>query len=199
MIPTVTTDTNSIRHLLRAATAGHHAEVDARFAPLVANGEASYAEFLRASASAIYPLEGALRAAGVVRILPDWSDRARSEALRADLVALDVAEPMPADAPAISSEAYLFGVLYVLEGSRLGARMLARQILSSANARMRRATRYLQHGEGKPLWPTFLQRLESSAAVKRIPEQAVAGACAAFARFGTGATVKRQREMRDAG
>jgi heme oxygenase len=139
----------------------------------------------------VYPLERALHAAGVARVLPDWSDRARSEALRADLAALDVPEPEAADAPALRGEAYLFGVLYVLEGSRLGAKLLTRQILSDASARMRRATRYLRHGEGKPLWQTFLERLETSAAVKHSPEQAIAGACAAFSCFGAGHASQR--------
>ena len=184
MIPSVTSDTGSIRHLLRSATADHHAAVDTRFAPLVSKGESAYAEFLRASASAVYPLEQALHAAGVVRLLPDWDERARSEALRADLATLDIAEPAAAETPAVRGEAYLYGVLYVLEGSRLGAKLLSRQILSNASARMRRATRYLRHGEGKPLWQTFLERLETSVAVKHAPQQAVAGACDAFACFG---------------
>ena len=78
---------------------------------------------------------------------------------------------------------FLFGVLYVLEGSRLGARLLTRQILASGDPHLRRATRYLRHGEGKPFWQTFLARLESSIAVRRSPERAVAGAVAAFACF----------------
>ena len=58
-------DAGSIRLLLRSATAGQHAQVDAHFAPLVASGEPAYADFLRASARAIYPLERALDAANV--------------------------------------------------------------------------------------------------------------------------------------
>jgi heme oxygenase (biliverdin-IX-beta and delta-forming) len=174
---------DSVRSLLRSATADCHAEVDARFAPMVANGASRYAEFLSASAAALWPLERALNAADVTRILPDWEDRSRSAALDADLSELGIPCPAAAPVPRLDGEAFLFGVLYVLEGSRLGAKLLTRQILGSSNPHLHRATRYLQHGEGKPLWQTFLARLESSIAVRRSPERAVAGAVAAFACF----------------
>jgi hypothetical protein len=44
---------------------------------------------------------------------------------------------------------------------------------------------YLRHGEGLPCWQTFVERLDSSATVRRSPEDAVAGAhTAAFRWFG---------------
>ena len=73
--------------------------------------------------------------------------------------------------------------------SRLGAKVLTRTVLTGATERMRAATRYLRHGEGRRrLRPTFLERLESSLAVKRSPHAAIAGARAAFARFGASNT-----------
>ena len=174
---------DSLRGLLRSATAGCHAEVDARFAPMVANGSSRYGEFLSASAGALWPLEQALNAADVVRLFPDWNERSRSAALDADLAQLGIPRPPVSSAPRLDGEAFLFGVLYVLEGSRLGARLLTRQILASGDPQLYRATRYLRHGEDKPLWQTFLSRLESSIAVRHAPEHAVAGAVAAFGCF----------------
>ena len=116
-------------------------------------------------------------------LLPDWNERSRSAALDADLAELGIPCPPVATAPRLDGEAFLFGVLYVLEGSRLGARLLTRQILANGDPHLRRATRYLRHGEGKPFWQTFLARLEASIAVRRSPERAVAGAVAAFACF----------------
>lgn len=174
------TSPDSLRDLLRSATADCHAEVDARFAPMVANGSSRYAEFLSASAAALWPLEQALNAADVVHLLPDWNERSRSAALDADLAELGIPCPPITSAPRLDGEAFLFGVLYVLEGSRLGAKFLTRQILVSGDPQLHRATRYLRHGEGKPFWQTFLARLESSSAVWRAPERAVAGAVAAF-------------------
>lgn len=174
---------DSLRGLLRSATADCHAAVDARFAPMVANGASRYGEFLSVSAGALWPLERELKAADVAHVLPDWDERSRSAALGADLEDLGIPCPPVSPSPRLEGEAFLFGVLYVLEGSRLGARLLTRQILATGDPQLHRATRYLRHGEGKPLWQTFLARLESSIAVRSAPERAVAGAIAAFACF----------------
>jgi heme oxygenase (biliverdin-IX-beta and delta-forming) len=152
----------SVRHLLRSATATDHAEVDARFATLIGRGVAGYGEFLQLSAAAIGPLEEALREANVERMLPDWEDRSRGASLRADLADLGVSTPPAARPPSLGGEAHQFGVLYVLEGSRLGAKVLIRRLLASPGLQTLRPLRYLRHGEGLPLWPTFVEQLESS-------------------------------------
>ena len=172
----------SVRHLLRSATAKDHAEVNDRFASLIGRGVAGYREFLQLSAAAVGPVEEALREAHVERILPDWEDRSRTASLRADLAELGVTTLWQ---PPLGGEAHQFGVVYVLEGSRLGAKVLVRQLLASSDLQMLRAMRYLRHGEGLPLWQTFVERLESSAAVRRSPADAIAGAHAAFRWFGT--------------
>jgi heme oxygenase len=182
----------SVRETLRAATADLHAAIDARFAPLIGAGAAGYREFLGASAAAIVPLERALGAANVRRILPDWAQRARTEALLADLADLQSeppAEQALAAVPDMSTEAFQFGVLYVLEGSRLGARILLRHVQQDGDPRVRSATRYLRHGEGGGFWRGYLDRLEASAAVTQDPDGAVAGAQTAFALFGAGAAL----------
>jgi heme oxygenase (biliverdin-IX-beta and delta-forming) len=173
----------SIRYLLRSATATNHAQVDERIAELIGQGEAGYREFLRLSAVAIRPLEESLSAANVECILPDWRERSRWASLRADLADLGMTPAPAAPVPRLDGEAYQFGVLYVLEGSRLGANVLLRRLLAMPSLPPLRALRYLRHGEGHPLWHTFLERLESSAAVRRSPMEAIAGAKAAFRFF----------------
>jgi heme oxygenase (biliverdin-IX-beta and delta-forming) len=181
--------TRPIRDILRHATAEHHAAVDRRFAPLIAQGMSGYVEFLLASAAAVIPLERALTARGVDRILPRWQARTREAALREDLEALDALDTLCAarrvgDAtPDIGGEAHQFGVLYVLEGSRLGGRILARDVQAHPDARVRGATRYLRHGENDRLWQSFLSALEASEPTRRAVCDAIAGAQAAFAMF----------------
>jgi heme oxygenase len=174
----------SARYLLRSATAKDHADVDGRFGSLIGRGVTGYLEFLLLSAAAVGPIEEALRDAHVERILPDWEDRSRAASLRADLAELGVVTPMAARPPSLGGEAHQFGIAYVLEGSRLGARVLVRRLLASPDLDTPRAMRYLRHGEGLPLWQTFVERLESSAAVRRSPEDAIAGAHTAFRWFG---------------
>lgn len=172
----------SARGYLRAATNDLHARLDARLAPLVTQGDAGYREFLLRSAMALLPLEQALNEADVSNLLADWPQRSRSSALRMDLAALSLREPLGAAAPEVRGEAFQFGMLYVLEGSRLGARLLLAEVEALSRA-SQAATRYLSHGQGLSLWPSFLQRLEASQQVWREPEQAAAGARAVFRQF----------------
>jgi heme oxygenase len=168
---------------LRAATADLHAELDCGLAPLIKHGDAGYARFLLCSAAALLPIEQALAAADVATLLPDWPLRSRSHFIRLDLAELMLCEPRLFPPPEVCDEAFQFGMLYVLEGSRLGARLLLREAQARLSPAARTATRYLSHGQGQPLWPTFLQRLEASPDVRRNPKQAAIGACAAFRLF----------------
>jgi heme oxygenase (biliverdin-IX-beta and delta-forming) len=177
------TTARSARGYLRAATKDLHTRLDARLAPLVLQGDPGYREFLFRSAMALLPVEQALNEAGVVNVLPDWPQRCRSSALALDLAALSLPQPEPAAFPEVRGEAFQFGMLYVLEGSRLGARLLLAEVEAMLPATGQAATRYLSHGQGLPLWPTFLQRLEASEQVRREPEQALAGARAVFRQF----------------
>lgn len=178
----------SLRDRLKTETAAAHAAVDARFSAVLAEGAAGYARFLSMSAQALLPLEADLEAAGVADLLPDWSRRSRAAALRADLAIFGLSTPATrGEGLREAGEAYLFGVLYVLEGSRLGAKFLARRVAAQADPRVRAAMRYLRHGDGEGLWPSFLRRLEASAAARHAPDRAVAGARAGFHRFGASA------------
>lgn len=175
--------TTPIRELLRSATASAHADVDRRMGAMIGAGARGYAEFLIESAAAVLPLEHALTEAGAASLLPDWEKRRRTDALRADLATLGAQPSTLACVSHVGGEAHQLGMLYVLEGSRLGARVLLCDIEASGNERMRAATRYLRHGEGHRFWPTFLATLEASHAVRRAPHDAIAGAQAAFALF----------------
>ncbi len=170
--------------MLRAATANLHAEVDARFSGPFGTDRHAYEAFLTALARAVLPLERALEAGGVERLLPDWTERRRSQALMRDLDILDVAVPPARDVSATTDEARLFGRLYVLEGSRLGGKLLVKRAAESGDPGVRAATHYLGHGAGGDLWRGFLQRLEASEAVLDSPQRTLLGAREAFGLFG---------------
>jgi heme oxygenase len=173
----------SIRTLLRQATATLHEQLDARVMRMLAGGEPGYAAFLRGSAAAVFPLENALEAARVASILPDWELRSRRNALSLDLADLgETVEPIP-PFTATDTDAFSFGILYVLEGSRLGAALLASRMPKYPSERAGMATRYLKHGAGQGLWPSFLEHLEAAQSVRSAPHEAVSGAQSAFAAF----------------
>ncbi|WP_148716235.1 biliverdin-producing heme oxygenase [Chitinolyticbacter meiyuanensis] len=171
----------SLRLTLRDATRDLHHELDALLDDAPFADAARYARFLRRQAAALVPLEAALEAAGVAALLPDWPQRRRSAALQADLALLG---ELPRQYPVLDQAcdpAASWGLLYVLEGSRLGARQLKRALDAQGDTAMRAASNYLAHGEGLPLWPDFLRRLEALDPAVHAPAQA--GARQAFGLF----------------
>lgn len=170
------------RERLRQATAEAHRRLDADIACRDLSNRDIYRRFLLGHAGVLTPLEVALETAGVERLLPDWPQRRRRDALAADLAELGVRPPEARTGPSIDGEAALMGALYVLEGSRLGGVVLARQA-AGGPPEVRNALRYLTHGHGSGLWPAYLVRLEESAAVRAEPLVAEASALAVFAAF----------------
>lgn len=170
-----------IRDRLRDATAETHAALDREFGAYDLTRRTGYRRFLAANAAALLPLEQALERSGVRQIMPDWEQRARSHAILADLAFFaDSARPLALDG--LLDRDRLLGTLYVLEGSRLGARVLVKLAMRSADPDVRAATAYLRHGEGRGLWPSFLSLLEREGASADEAEL-IAGADAAFAMF----------------
>lgn len=143
---------SSLRDRLRAATSESHAALDAQVAAWRIETTVGYGAFLSASALAIAPLERALERAGVAEWLPDWPGRVRRTVLAKDLAALGLETP-PFATALVPSQDFGAGLLYVLEGSRLGARVLARQVSASGHDL---PLAYLTQGEGDDLWRTFL-------------------------------------------
>ena len=183
----------SIRSLLREATAPAHGRVDDAFTRLRLGQRNDYREFLTAHASVILPLEVLAGQSGAGQILDDWSSRRRTDALLNDLAALGLQPPPPLlldshsggshGGGSYGSPAWVLGVLYVLEGSRLGAQVLRRRVLAGADTECWAATAYLSHGIGQGLWPSFLIKLEASPYAKGDTGPVIAGARDAFAAF----------------
>lgn len=172
--------TPSLRDVLKQATAQAHARLDQSLRADDLRTLPGYRRFLESNAAALLPLEAALRQAGAARILPDWEDRARGAAILADLAMVggslrDCAEIR------LAGDSAVLGTLYVLEGSRLGARYLLRHVKASREARVREATSYLGHGAGRPFWPDFLGILEQHRSIDT--EAMVQAADEAFALF----------------
>lgn len=145
------------RDRLRAATAESHAALDAVVSSRRLETPQGYGAFLSASAAALAPLEVALERAAVTDWLPDWPRRTRRAALVSDLAALGL-EPPPSRTAFVPSRDFGVGLLYVLEGSRLGARFLARQARAGLDDP---PLAYLTHGAGEDLWRSFLLWLEA--------------------------------------
>lgn len=161
-------DVGRIRLALRDATMEDHRRVDALFTPYALDRREDYRAFLIAHARAVGAIESVA--------LPD---RPRLPLLAQDLDSLGVAMPAPLPFVAMATDGYRWGMLYALEGSRLGGAMLARQVGQGL------PTAYLTAAHDKGEWKAFQAALECAAAKggEGWLDDAVQGARSAFALF----------------
>ncbi len=120
-------DPARVRARLREATSDVHAALDDRFAGIGGASPRTYHAFIRMNDACHRALEPWLR-----RVLPATVPALRTlftEPLSRDMDAMAL-EPLPVPTVAFAGAdiAEAAGAVYVLDGSRLGARMIARQI-----------------------------------------------------------------------
>jgi heme oxygenase len=162
---------------LRDATADLHEAADSLGHDFDLSTTAGYTRFLRAHARALLPLEAALEAGGIEDFLPDWPQRRRGAALRADLAALGEVVPQ-ASRLYLHTAAAALGAAYVLEGSRMGNGLLLRRVRGSGLP-----AAYLAHAGAPGGWPGFLAQLEPALRVPALWQAAAEGARTAFTLF----------------
>lgn len=163
--------------VLRDDTRDAHDAVDAVYGGFDLADRRSYAAFLSAHAAIVLPLETMLDDAGIATLVDDWPDRRRAPAIAADLTALSRPLPPPLACPPVAGDAGLLGALYVLEGSRLGGRMLARQVASDF------PREYLDPDQPTGHWSKLLVRLEELLYTDHRVTEAIVSARAVFASF----------------
>ncbi len=162
---------------LKARTDAAHARVDALFSRLNLADLADYRTFLSAQAGPHLAVEASVDSAGAERILPDWPQRRRAAALRADLAELGIA-PVADDEPfSFASDAEMLGAVYVLEGSRLGGSLLKRQVVDTA------PRRFLDQDQAPGAWRKLLEKLDEALYDQPRREAAADMAEQVFARF----------------
>jgi len=95
---------------------------------------------------------------------------------------MDVAcDPLPV--PEFKSTAEMLGAVYVLEASRMGARVMLARLAQHPDSSAMGATAYLRHGFGKRFWPTFLTILENHPDAQADTAGVVQGAKIAYGMF----------------
>jgi heme oxygenase len=172
----------SIRETLRERTAAAHQRLDGLWDIASLHERGPYTQFLQATAAALVPLEARLCETGVEALLTDWAMRSRTASIQADLAGLGAVAPS-CPAPALASAEEQFGALYVLEGSRLGGAMIAREVARSQDEAVLANRRYLGHGQGDHFWQSFLEQLDRVPRTESELELVCAGASETFALF----------------
>ena len=161
------------RSEIRTATRGRHDDVDGIYSQFDLTDPAGYAAFLHAQARALIPLECWLEGSPAFSF---WT--ARAPMLCQDLAEMGYSPPAALVAVTLPrSEATLWGVSYVMEGSRLGGKFLARGIPASLPTSFLTST-------GKP-WPKFLDAMNLAALAggEMWRRRAIAAAHACFGVF----------------
>lgn len=169
----------SARDLLRSATGIVHQRLDDAMSARDWTDAAHYSTFLLVQADVLPAVEDALVRVGFDRALPGWSPTRRGASLHEDLAGLDVARPVPDPWPLPLDDGTAWGVAYVLEGSRLGGKLLLRRAQASPSPAVRRNTRFLGHSEAVR-WPIFLASMEAALPGDAERKRAVRGAHGVF-------------------
>ena len=182
------TPTQDLRDHLRTRTAAAHrdaeASVDLNAALTDRDTYAAYLHRMRAWHRAIEPtVWDALDA----ERWSWWTDHRRRvlDRLDADLAALPApaADEAPPPPPVAAGPAAALGVAYVVQGSGVGAQIIARRARQRLGPDL--PAGFLHHAAGAdadpPVWPRFIAALNASEAD---PAAALRGADAAFASFG---------------
>ncbi|MDZ7735241.1 MAG: biliverdin-producing heme oxygenase [Gammaproteobacteria bacterium] len=146
-----------------------------------------YIALLRALYSVFRPLEADLLDSAPM-VAGDLGYRPRCTDLESDLVALAADLPVvDRGVPRAStrSAAAQVGCLYVLEGSRLGGKVIARQLASTLSLSPDRGMRFFAGSPGAngPDWLQFCRRAESLCGSPPARKAAVVAAAATFTLF----------------
>lgn len=168
------------RERLRAQTSEVHRQLDQW---LDASGAFTRADAYRGFIAGMVRFYGAaVHAIGpdLARVWPGWSRWNPLQALIQDALALRVQPPALRLQGDFSTAGAQLGLLYVVVGSSLGARVLVRR-LSDMPAAVRGAGQYLGHLDAERwAWPDFVETLESAALDEAAELELQSGALSAF-------------------
>lgn len=163
--------------MLRERTRSAHDRVDAAFGRFDLADRLAYGEFLAAQAAAILPVEERLTATGAAQISPAWQEHRRARLLLADLASLGLKLPPLVGAPVLPCTEAVAGALYVLEGSRLGAKLLSRTVPAAF------PSSFLNAPQDAGRWAGFVKSLDLLLDTPHRQGVAVAAALETFACF----------------
>ncbi len=141
---------------LRELTRAEHDRVDLLYSQFKLDAPASYASFLLAQGAAHCAVEAELERAGVAGVLADWPARRRSDLVAADLGELGLRVPERVFGRHLAGLPQILGAVYVLEGSRLGGKVLAKRLYPGA------PRRFLAAVGGRSAWPLLVNLLNQN-------------------------------------
>ena len=167
----------NVASFLREKTRPEHLRTEAVYTHFNLATVNGYACFLTAQASAFLAVERSLDDAGAAEVVDDWAARRRGDLLRDDLDRLAISDVRFQAPIAFDQPAAILGAIYVLEGSRHGARILRSQVPDGL------PTRFMGADGAQGAWRTFLLSLNDLLRDAYDAEFAVAAARTVFGAF----------------
>ena len=148
-----------MRDILRKHTKKLHEELDKAFITIDLQNQNDYEKFLNIHAWAIIPLEKKLRESENFLLIPSAEKRLRSQTIKNDLAQLGLSLPQTSlpTMSYINAVSEIAGIMYVLEGSRLGAKVLVKQIKQVPQL----PTSFLNHGKDENYWSSYISWLNN--------------------------------------
>lgn len=182
----MTTTPSSLSQRLKNETAAQHERMHALMTmadPFASR--AQYARFVAAQYVFQRDVEHLFADAQVQATVPDLAQRGRADASLADLNDLEAAVPGDSVATAAVAMPEALGWIYVSEGSTLGAAFLFKEAGQKLGLDEGFGARNLAaYPEGRArVWKRFVEALDAPS-LKPAQEQELAGARAAYERFG---------------
>lgn len=152
--------------------------MDALYGCLSLDRREGLAHFLHAHTVALDAIEQAIRANKPSMDCPLHL----SAIARRDLARLGAPCPSPGIFPELA-DAHPWGLIYVIAGAHLGARVLKERWKRSTDTAVRQAGEYLSASEMKTYWPIFVKQLNALEPTPAETSSILSGADAAFAVF----------------
>ncbi|TMN33608.1 biliverdin-producing heme oxygenase [Pseudoalteromonas sp. S2755] len=174
---------------LKHATADTHDNVDKSIMAQnpFANTQ-SYLDFLRLQFYFLKDVSALYEHPELLALIPDLAARRRLGLLEQDFIDLETAIPAPYLMPEVTNKtdvARALGWLYVVEGSKVGAAMLGKQVEAKLSYNAQYGARYLAGpGAGRgSAWRELVQIIDSIELSEQQEQALVEGARQAFTRF----------------
>lgn len=147
------------RFLLRNATRTAHDALDAMIGGF--DTVETYRRYLAGTARFRLPVEAGLNAISMPVALGDWRPTFVAAQIRRDLERFELAPSAESAAPLhTETDSALYGILYVLEGSGLGARLLARRAAELGLGEETGAAHLFAQAGNNHAWQAFVVALE---------------------------------------
>lgn len=169
----------SRRFQLRNSTAAEHEMLDAMVGTF--SDRAGYEAYVRSVYAFRLPLERALEEADFPSAFLPWSPLLIGDALERDAEALELPRPDALSLPPrIETAEDLYGLLYTLEGSSLGAQVLVKRAAALGFGAETGAAHLVRQAGAIDSWRSFCDRLEAEPSLDM--DGVAASACRTFRR-----------------